>query len=391
MALDPQQQRKRSLISGIAALSLALAGGADTASAAPVLMPSAPPLPDAKSYILMDFQTGQIIAEKNPNLQLPPASLTKLMTAYLAYGALANGTLHWNQRIHVSRVAWHTGGSSLFIQPNLPVTVDQLMHGLIIDSGNDAAVALAQAIAGSQAAFVNEMNATALKLGLHGTHYSDVDGLPTPDLHTSARDVALISRDLIKKYPQIINISKLKSYRYNHITQRSWNPALFGHPSIDGLKTGHTHAAGYCMDTTAIRNGRRLIAVVMGTPSWSNGVNSVVALLDYGYHFTADHQVTTAGKVVGIYSDTGLNPDKLPVAVANNVDVTIPKGAADHLSTKVSYRHVGVKTIQKDEALGEMTVSLDGKVLAITPLVATEAAKPAGTIGSLWNRVKQSL
>lgn len=203
MALDPQQ-RKRSLISGITALSLALAGSAGTASAAPVLMPSAPPLPDAKSYILMDFQTGQIIAEKNPNLQLPPASLTKLMTAYLAYGALANGTLHWNQRIHVSRVAWHTGGSSLFIQPNLPVTVDQLMHGLIIDSGNDAAVALAQAIAGSQAALVNEMNATALKLGLHGTHYSDVDGLPTPDLHTSALDVALISRDLIKKYPQII-------------------------------------------------------------------------------------------------------------------------------------------------------------------------------------------
>ncbi|MBU2737500.1 D-alanyl-D-alanine carboxypeptidase family protein [Acidithiobacillus concretivorus] len=374
----------------LAALATLMTGGTAFAGSN-LLMPPPPPIPDAKSYVLMDFQTGQIIAEKDANLQLPPASLTKLMTAYLTYGALANGTLHWHQRIHVSRVAWHTGGSSMFIQPNLPVTVDQLMHGLIIDSGNDAAVALAQAVAGSRASFVDEMNATATKLGLPGAHYGDVDGLPTPDLHLSALDIAMISRDLIAKYPQVIHISKIKYYRYNNIKQRSWNPALFGHPDIDGLKTGHTNAAGHCMDTTAVRNGRRLIAVVMGAPNWSSGVNDVVALLDYGYRFTTNHTVTKAGTVVGTYSDTSLDPDKLPVTVARNVDVMIPTGAEKDLKTQVTYQKIGSKGIAKGQKLGEMTVSLNGKVLGKTDLVAADAAKPAGTFGSLWNRVKQSL
>lgn len=385
--LQPPQS---GFILAIAAASLIMATGSAIAGPA-VLMPPPPPISNAKSYILMDFQTGQIIAEKDPNLQLPPASLTKLMTAYLSYGALANGTLHWHQQIHVSRVAWHTGGSSMFIQPNLPVTVDQLMHGLLIDSGNDAAVALAQAVAGSRAAFVNAMNATAVKLRLPGAHYSDVDGLPNPDLHLSALDIALISRDLIEKYPQVINISKLKSYRYNHISQRSWNPALFDHSSIDGLKTGHTNAAGHCMDTTAIRNGRRLIAVVMGAPSWPSGVNDVVALLDYGYRFTTDHTVSTAGTVVGTYSDTSLNPDKLPVTIAQNVVAMIPTGADNNLKTQVSYQKVGSNGIEKGQKLGEMTVSLHGKIVGQTALVAGEAAQPAGTFGSLWNRIRQSL
>ncbi|OCX73787.1 peptidase M15 [Acidithiobacillus thiooxidans] len=374
----------------LAAFATLMTGGTAFAGTN-LLMPPPPPIPDAKSYVLMDFQTGQIIAEKDANLQLPPASLTKLMTAYLTYGALANGTLHWHQRIHVSRVAWHTGGSSMFIQPNLPVTVDQLMHGLIIDSGNDAAVALAQAVAGSRASFVDEMNATATKLGLPGAHYGDVDGLPTPDLHLSALDIAMISRDLIAKYPQVINISRIKYYRYNNIKQRSWNPALFGHPDIDGLKTGHTNAAGHCMDTTAIRNGRRLIAVVMGAPNWPSGVNDVVALLDYGYRFTTDHTVTKAGSMVGTYSDTSLDPDKLPVTVARSLDVMIPTGAEKDLKTQVTYQKIGSKGIAKGQKLGEMTVSLNGKVLGKTDLVAADAAKPAGTFGSLWNRVKQSL
>ena len=374
----------------LVAVATLLSGGTAFANTA-LLMPPPPPIADAKSYVLMDFRTGQIIAEKDANLQLPPASLTKLMTAYLTYGALADGALHWNQRIHVSRVAWHTGGSSMFIQPNLPVTVAQLMHGLIIDSGNDAAVALAQAVAGSRASFVDEMNSTARKLGLPGAHYGDVDGLPTPDLHLSALDIAMISRDLIAKYPQVIHISKIKYYRYNHITQRSWNPALFGHPDIDGLKTGHTNAAGHCMDTTAVRNGRRLIAVVMGAPNWPSGVNDVVALLDYGYRFTTDHTVTKAGSVVGTYSDTSLDPDKLPVTVARNVEVMIPTGAEKDLKTQVTYQKIGSQGIAKGQKLGEMTVSLNGKVLGSTDLVAAEAAKSAGTFGSLWNRVKQSL
>jgi D-alanyl-D-alanine carboxypeptidase (penicillin-binding protein 5/6) len=201
----------------------------------------------------------------------------------------------------------------------------------------------------------------------------------------------MLSRDLIAKYPQVINISKIKYYRYNNIKQRSWNPALFGHPDIDGLKTGHTNAAGHCMDTTAVRNGRRLIAVVMGAPNWPSGVNDVVALLDYGYRFTTDHTVTKAGSMVGTYSDTSLDPDKLPVTVARSLDVMIPTGAEKDLKTQVTYQKIGSKGIAKGQKLGEMTVSLNGKVLGKTDLVAADAAKPAGTFGSLWNRVKQSL
>jgi D-alanyl-D-alanine carboxypeptidase (penicillin-binding protein 5/6) len=350
-----------------------------------------PSLPDAKSYVLLDAQTGQVIAEKDPNLQLPPASLSKLMTAYLTYGTLADGSLHWQQRILVTRVAWHTGGSSMFIQPNLPVTVDQLMHGLIIDSGNDAAVALAQAIAVSRAAFVTQMNATAQSLGLAGVHYADVDGLSDPGLHLSALDIAMLSRDLIHKYPQVIDISRIKYYRCTHITQRSWNPALFDHPEVDGLKTGYTNAAGHCMDTTAVRDGRRLIAVVMGAPNWPSGVNDVMALFGYGYHFTVNHTVSEAGKVVGSYRDFGLDPDHLSVATADAITVTIPKGTVSQILTQVRYQKTEKGGVHKGQTLGEMTVSLDGKVLGQTPLVAVTAAQPAGNIGTLWNRIRHSL
>ena len=384
--MNPSLRRLRAplLALCLSPLSVSLAQAAD-------LQPPPPTIPDCKSYVLIDSRTGAIIAEKDPDLQLPPASLTKLMTAYLTYGALADGRLHWNQQIPVSNVAWHTGGSSMFIQPNLPVTVSQLMHGLIIDSGNDAAVALAQAVAGSRAAFVEEMNAEAEKMGLKGAHYTDVDGLPDPGLHLSAMNIAIISRNLIQKYPQVIDISKIKYYRYNHITQRSWNPALFGHPSIDGLKTGHTNAAGHCMDTTAIRNGRRLIAVVMGAPSWPAGVNDVVALLDYGYAFTHDLEAVKAGTVLGKYSDPQLDPENFAVKAAKDVWVTVPEGEQKDLQRSVSYGKLGGHGVAAGAIVGHLQITLHGKVLGETPLVAAQAAKPAGTIGTLWHQAENAL
>lgn len=355
------------------------------------LQPPAPPIPDCKSYVLMDSQTGAIIAEKDPNLQLPPASLTKLMTAYLTYRALADGRLHWHERIPVSNVAWHTGGSSMFIQPNLPVTVEQLMHGLLIDSGNDAAVALAQAVAGNRATFVDEMNAEARKMGLQGAHYTDVDGLPDPGLHLSALNIATISRNLIQHYPQVIQISKIKYYRYNHITQRSWNPALFGHPSIDGLKTGHTNAAGHCMDTTAIRDGRRLIAVVMGAPSWPAGVHDVVALLDYGYSFTQDVEAVKAGTTLGQYHDPQLDPETFAVQAARDVWVTVPSGEQKNLQRSVSYDKLGDHGVAAGGVVGQLRITLHGKVVGETPLLATQSSKPAGTVGTLWHEAENAL
>jgi len=361
------------------------------ALAASALVPPPPALANAKSYVLMDFRTGTIQAAKKPSLQLPPASLTKLMTAYLSYGALADGRLHWHQRIPVSNVAWHTGGSSMFIQPNLPVTVDQLMHGLIIDSGNDAAVALAQAIAGSRAAFVQDMNDEAAVLGLHGAHYTDVDGLPDPGLHLSAMNIAELSRDLILRYPQILQISRLRYYRYNHITQRSWNPALFGHPHIDGLKTGHTRAAGYCMDTTIVRHGRRLIAVVMGAPSWPVAVHDVMALFDYAYRFSHDHELVKSGEVIGTYRDTELEPDHFEVTAAHAVWVTTFLGQMQNIRRLVCYDKIGANPVRTGERVGRLEFVLHGKPIAQTPFIAASSAKKAGLMGVLWNRARAML
>ncbi|WP_312261766.1 D-alanyl-D-alanine carboxypeptidase family protein [Candidatus Igneacidithiobacillus taiwanensis] len=371
-------------------LAFALLFGSGSSLAADLQAP-APSIPNCTSYVLMDFRTGAILAEKRPNLQLPPASLTKLMTAYLTYKALAEGRLHWQQQIPVSNVAWHTGGSSMFIQPNLPVTVDQLMHGLIIDSGNDAAVALAQAVAGTRASFVAEMNAEAQKMGLTGAHYSNVDGLPDPGLHLSALNIATLSRNLIQRYPQVIDISKIKFYRYNHITQRSWNPALFGHPSIDGLKTGHTNAAGHCMDTTALRDGRRLIAVVMGAPNWPAGVDDVVALLNYGYAFTRDVEAVPQGALIGVYRDPRLDPQKFTVKAAHSVWVTVPTGEQGQLQRSVSYRQLGDHGVAAGAVVGTLRITLHGKVLGETPLLASQASKPAGTLGTWWHEAKDAL
>ncbi|MGK9449681.1 serine hydrolase [Acidithiobacillus caldus] len=388
----PSTRRRRVLAGLILAMGLAAEALAGTpTSATPALVPPPPALPGVKSYVLMDFRTGAILAAKNPQLQLPPASLTKLMTAYLSYEALADGRLRWHERIPVSTVAWHTGGSSMFIQPNLPVTVDQLMHGLIIDSGNDAAVALAQAVAGSRAAFVDEMNATAAQLGLTGAHYTDVDGLPDPGLHLSAMNIAELSRDLIARYPQVLQISRIQYYRYNHITQRSWNPALFGHPHVDGLKTGHTQAAGHCMDTTIDRHGRRLIAVVMGAQSWPAGVHDVMSLFDYAYRFSHDHELLKAGQIVGTYKDAALDPDHFPVEAAHAVWVSTLEGQAHEIRRVLRYDQLGGRAVAQGTPVGSMRFELNGKVLGETELLAAAPAKPAGTLGTLWNRLRAEL
>lgn len=372
-------------VSGTAAL-------ADTGMPAPLLpIPPAPGLPAIRSYALMDYSTGQVIAAKSEHLKLAPASLTKLMTAYLTYQSLQGGTLTLNEQIPISNTAWKTGGSSMFVQPGLPVTVDQLLHGLLIDSGNDAAVALAEAVGGSQSGFVTLMNDAAQRLGLADTHYSNVDGLPDPNLYTSALDVALLSRALLQQYPQVTKITVEKSYTYNKITQRSWNPVLFRDPTADGLKTGLTDASGYCIDATALRNGRRLIAVVMGGPSWSGSTNAVEALLDYGYRFFVDHPVYRAGQKVGEITRADLSPMRVPVGVAQAVSITAPKGRFSQVKTQLQLNPGLPAPVQKGQAVGVLVFTLDGKVLKTVPAVALESAGKAGWLGRLFNKVRQSL
>ncbi|MGC8477494.1 MAG: D-alanyl-D-alanine carboxypeptidase family protein [Acetobacteraceae bacterium] len=366
---------------------------AGPAPSAPLALPGMPPppvLPDQAAYVLMDAATGAILAEKAPTQPWPPASLAKLMATYLAYQAIAHGSLKMDQPVTVSATAWHTGGSRMFLSPGQPVTIDQLLHGVLIDSGNDATVALAQAVAGTQGSFVALMNATAAKLGLTGTHYANPTGLPDPTMTTTARDVAVLSRDLLLSAPQVLHITAHKHYTFDKIRQRSWNPVLFHDPSVDGLKTGRTKAAGHCIDATALRNGRRLIAVVLGGPSWAASTRDIEALLDYGYHFYTDKPVLVAGRTLGTLTDPLTQPMVVPVAAAHGAVVTLPAAAGDP-TTALQLTPPARGGIARGAVVGKVTVSLGGRVVAESPVVAEQAAPQAGFFTLLVRRVRAKL
>jgi len=386
-----------SLISRIARIGLLAAGvalfvpqalassGTGNESFGPLVPPS-PPLPAVGSYVLMDFGSGQVLAEKDDQVHAAPASLTKLMVAYLTYQALQHRMLSMDQTVPVSTAAWHTPGSRMFIQPGLAVNVNQLLHGLIIDSGNDAAVALAQAVAGSRAAFVDLMNETARRLGMNDTHYVNVTGLPAPTLYTSALDVARLSRDLIQNYPQVLTVSSRKFYTYNKIKQPTWNPVLFRDPTADGLKTGLTDASGYCIDATAVRHGRRLIAVVMHGPSWKESTSGVESLLDYGMRFFKNRTFYGDSTPVVTLTRVDFNPLHLPAGTGHAVTVTVPRGSN---LTIQWYLDPGLpRTVSTGQAIGHLTFTAAGQVLKTVPLIALKPAREAGTIDELWNRLR---
>ena len=349
--------------------------------------PAPPELPNSPSYILIDDQTGAVIAAKSPNTPWPPASLTKLMTAYLTYQAIAHGTVKLDQKVPVSVTAWHTGGSRMFISPSMHPTIDQLLHGLIIDSGNDAAVALAQAVAGNRSAFVGLMNHAAAQLHMTGTHYTNVDGLPNPQLHTTATDLGILSRAIIAKYPQFLTISKEKHFTFDKIRQRSWNPVLFVDKTVDGLKTGRTKAAGRCIDATALRNGRRLIAVVLGGPSFKASTKDIEALLDYGYQFYANQTVSQAGKLLMTAAAPKLDPARVPVGAAKSLVLTLPVGAQSLLKTAVTLNAPLTDAVAKGAVVGTVTISANGKVIATEPAVALAGAKRAGFFTMMMRRL----
>ncbi len=352
--------------------------------------PTPPTLPGMTSYILIDAATGAVLAEAAPDLQVAPASLTKLMTAHLTYQALHGGSLKPDQTVPVSVAAWHAGGSRMFIDPTSVVTVDQLLHGLIIDSGNDAAVALAEQIAGSQDAFVQLMNKQAASFGLSNTNYTNVTGLPDPALRTTARDVATLTRDILAAEPAILDISKLPSYTYNNITQASWNPVLAHDPTVDGLKTGLTKESGHCIDATAVRNGDRLIAVVMGGPTWHASTAAIESLLNYGEKFFTDAHVATAGTTIDTLKSNALDSGSVAVGPGRTVMLTLPMDAAGRVTTAIAYTADPSNGVTKGETLGTASFSLDGKVLATVPVVALADSPPASFMTRL-NRKLQKL
>ena len=353
--------------------------------------PTPPVLPDITAYVLMDASTGAVLAEAAPHLQLPPASLTKLMTAHLVYQALHHGALKMDQVVPISVEAWHQQGSTMFIDTTSVVTVNQLLHGLIIDSGNDAAVALAEQVAGSTGAFVQMMNRTAKNLNLTDTNYTNVTGLPDPNLHTSAMDVAKLSRAILQDEPEILDISKQQSYTYNHITQASWNPVLKVDPTVDGLKTGLTKESGHCIDATAKRGNMRLIAVVTGGPTWHVSTAAVEALLDYGQRFFTDAQIATVGTQIGTLQSNDLNSGSVAVGPNQNVVVTLPVDEAKNVTNDITYNADLTKGVTKGEVLGSVSYSTGGKILATVPVVALADSPPASFMTKLKAKIRSWL
>jgi serine-type D-Ala-D-Ala carboxypeptidase (penicillin-binding protein 5/6) len=353
--------------------------------------PVPPTLPDMTAYVLMDASTGAILAEAAPHLQLPPASLTKLMTAHLVYQALHKGGLKMDQTVPVSVNAWHQGGSFMSIDTTSVVTVDQLLHGLIIDSGNDAAVALAEQVAGSTDAFVQMMNKSAGEIGLPDTNYTNVTGLPDPALHTSAMDVALLSRAILQNEPEILEISKQPSYTYNNILQYSWNPVLKVDPTVDGLKTGLTKESGHCIDATAMRDGMRMIAVVTGGPTWHESTAAVETLLAYGQKFFTSTKIATAGAPIDTLKSDDLDAGSVAVGAAQDVSLTLPADAAKGITHSIAYNADLSKGVTKGEVLGSVSYSAGDKIITTVPVMALADAPPASFMTKLKAKLRSWL
>ena len=342
-------------------------------------IPTAPTLP-AKSYLLTDFHTGKELAGFEPDKRLPPASLTKIMAVYVVLNELAQGKLKLDDPVTISERAWRAEGSRTFVEVNRQVPVEILLKGVIVQSGNDATIALAEHIAGDERTFAELMNQHARRLGMVNTHFTNSTGLPDPDHYTTARDLNVLTRALIADFPQYYAWFKLKEFTYNNITQHNRNLLLWRDPSVDGVKTGHTQEAGYCLVASAEREGMRLIATVLGTPSEKARVQAVQALLGYGFRFFTTRKLEEAGKLAEARVYKG-EENRVALGVFSPIYATVPKGEEGKLSTLLEVPPKLIAPIQKGQVLGKLKVRLGEETVAEYPLMALGEVKEAGFIG----------
>ena len=354
-----------------------------------------PPAVNARSWVLIDATSDQVLASANADERVEPASLTKLMTAYLVFQALKTKKISMDQTVVPSEAVRRVGRdeSRMFIEANKPVTVHDLVYGLIVQSGNDAAIALAELIGGSEGGFVDMMNAQAQKMGLKGTHYADTNGMPNPEHYTTAADLATLSAALIRDFPEYYSIFSVREFTYNKIRQPNRNRLLWIDSTVDGLKTGHTKAAGYCLIATAKRPisgipgaSRRLVAVMMGEPKEHDRVQDSMKMLNYGYSAYDMVRLLKAGQTIAtprVYKGT-----KTTVTVGVNTDeyVTVPRGQGAAVKTVPQIAEPLLAPLAVGQTVGAVKVSTtDGKQLVDVPLVALEDVPQAGILGRLWD------
>lgn len=395
----------------VSALALSGAVLAQTAALPPKPAPQLPPKPspipvptlpqapmppsptfDAHSWVLIDYASGQILASSNPDQREEPASLTKIMTDYVVSAELNAGKVHMDDPVLISEHAWKAGGASTdgstsFLALNSRVPLKDLLYGMIIQSGNDAAIALAEHVAGSEDTFAALMNEYAKRLGMNGTHFVNASGYPDPNHYSTARDIAILSRALIHDFPDDYKISAIKEFQWNGITQHNRNTLLWRDPSVDGIKTGHTAEAGFCLAASAKRGDARMIAVVMGAKSDRLRADDSEALLEYGFRFYETHDLYIAGKPLAMPRLWKGQADTLPLGLQSDALVTIPRGKYGSLKATLDIPARLIAPYKQGQQIGMLHVTLEGKPVLDAPLVVLNDAPQGGFFKRLWDAI----
>jgi D-alanyl-D-alanine carboxypeptidase (penicillin-binding protein 5/6) len=348
-----------------------------------------PPELAVKAYLLKDFNSGTDIVSYKKDDRIEPASLTKIMTAYVTFDAIQHGHLKLDQILPVSEKAWKVEGSKMFIEPNKPVSVDELLHGMIIQSGNDASITLAIGVAGSEEQFAEMMNRQAVKLGMTGTHYMNATGLPDKDHYTTANDLATLASALIRDFPQEYKrLYSVKEYTYNKITQPNRNRLLWIDPTVDGMKTGHTETAGYCLIASSKHDSTRLVSVVLGAANEAMRASESQKLLNYGFQFYESTLVYKQFQPVNSLRVFKGQEKTVTASVANDFYLSLPKGHYTRVKASMTSKHPLIAPIKAGQEIGKIIFSLDGKVINEQKLVASKSIEEAGFIGRIIDSVR---
>ena len=353
----------------------------------PVVIPSAPQLA-ATGFILVDATTGSIVAENNAEQRLPPASLTKMMSSYLVVDEIEKGRITEDAMVNISVKAWKMGGSRMYVKEGTQVSVIDLLRGVIIQSGNDATVALAEYVSGNEDAFVDKMNQTAAQMGMVNTHFENSTGWPAEGHLTTAKDLAVLARAIINDHPTHYPIHAEKYFFYNNIRQPNRNLLLFRDETVDGLKTGHTEEAGYCLVASSKRENTRFVAVVMGTESESARAAETQKLLAYGFRYVQTTQLYQQGQQVSTSRVWAGKAQEVTLGIPNNIVLTLPKGREQSLQAKMHINEIIKAPIAIGQELGNLTVELDGQLLVNTPIVALQPVEEASFFARLLDNLK---